>query len=206
MKMKTMACGAAAAACILLLGCAGSRPSKASQYKFTFDGEQFLIRSIYSENRAERQNELIGSGFLAVDRDQDRILDYILFGKTGLGEAQHAYEYGLAEIEKTSGLRVIEPQVERYTLEDGTYRYEIKSFRPPQIRPFNEFIVTEKNGLVSSDTFVFIDRGADGTIDEVSKGTATLEKFQPRYTEALKTGLRDDRLSRIDQTIVVKKR
>jgi hypothetical protein len=192
-------------ACIFLLhGCASQVPPfSASLYTFTFGGESFRIRSVYSENESDRQNELIGSKFLAVDFDQDRIIDFILVGQANMDEAQRIYDYGLDEIAKKSKLTILTSHINRYVQEDGDYQFEIKSFRPERLPPFNEFIVVDKRQMVSPATAVAMDRDADGTLDEILKGPAGVEKFQSRYQEVIETGLRKGKLVRINETILV---
>jgi len=153
-------------ACLFLLsGCMGPKSRfNSSVYKFTREGESYRIRSVYSNDRSDRQNELIGPDFLATDFDQDGIIDHILLGNTALGEAQRIYDYGLEELARKSRLTLLSPPVDRYVIENSDTRFEIKSFKPPGLKPFNEFIVTNKRQLIPPATVVLVDRDADGAL------------------------------------------
>jgi hypothetical protein len=192
---------------LLLNRCAGSGPkTNASMVKFTYEGENFRIRSLYSSDRTECQNELIGSGYLAVDYDQDGVIDGILLGKADLAEAQRAYEYGLSDMAKRSRLMVVGSREAQYVLEQGDFRFEIKSLRPFGLQPFNEFLIFDKRQTISPGTTITVDKNADGILDDVMKGAKTVEKFQSQYAQAVETGLREGKLARINGTILVREK
>jgi hypothetical protein len=175
----------------LLYGCAGQRPQlSASQYRFTFNDATYRIRSITSGDRTESYNELIGQEFMAADFDRDRVIDCILLGEVSLSRAQEVYEYGL----------------NGYVYESNEFHFEIKSFRPASTPPFNEFKITSKRQLVSPQVIVAVDQNADGMLDEVSKGSVALEEVQPKYAEAIESGLQRLELVRVDHAVLVREK
>lgn len=191
-----------------LLLCACAQPElriQASQYRFKLNDETYRLRSITSEGESKFYNELIGAKFLAVDFDQDRILDCILLGDADLDEAQAVYEHGLNELSKENKLQFRMPTVKRYLQESEDFRLEIMSFRRTNGQPpFNEFKLTGKRQMVSPQINVFVDRNADGMLDEVLKGVMELQSAQTQYAEMIETGLRRQALIRTDGMVLVK--
>ena len=93
--------------CVMLFGCAAQSPRfNVAQFWFDSNGETYRIRSITSEDKSESYNELIGEKFLAVDYNQDRIIDRILLGEASLSEAQKVYDYGLIQVTKQNKLQL----------------------------------------------------------------------------------------------------
>lgn len=188
-------------------GCASQKSQiRASQYRFNYDGEAYRLRSISSENTTEFYNELVGTNFVAVDFDQDRTLDRILLGEVSLAEAQKIYEHGLEELAKENKLEVRVPRVSRYVHEKNDFQIEIRSFRPANAQPFNEFVVTDKRPVACPETTIIIDHHADGTLDETLKGSATPAEFQSQYAKALEAGLQKGELIKVNQAILVKEK
>jgi len=188
-------------------GCASQKPQiRASQYRFNYDSEVYRLRSISSENTTEFYNELVGADFVAVDFDQDRTLDRILLGEVSLPEAQKIYEYGLEKLAKENKLEVRVPRVNRYVHEKNDFQIEIRSFRPANAQPFNEFIVTDNRPVACPETVIIVDHHADGTLDETLKGSATPAEFQSQYAKALEAGLQKGELIKVNQAILVKEK
>lgn len=190
---------------LLLCSCAQEELRvKASQYRFNLNTETYRLRSITSEDESKFYNELIGPNFMAVDFDQDRILDCILLGEASLDEAQAVYEHGLNELSKENKLQLRMPTAKRYLQESDDLRLEIISFQRTNGQPFNEFKMTGTRQMVSPLVNVFVDRNADGTLDEVLKGAIALEKAQAQYTQMIETGLQQQALIRANGMILVK--
>ena len=57
-----------------------------SHYNYQIDNEPFRIRSVNSEKAEDCYNELIGDNFIAVDFNQDRIIDRIPMRRLGRPE------------------------------------------------------------------------------------------------------------------------
>ena len=191
----------------MFYGCATQMPQlSVSQYRFNFNDETYRIRSISSEDKTESYNELIGENFMAADFDQDRIIDCILLGEVSLNEAQKIYEYGLDEVTKENKLQVRIPTINRYVHESNDFQIEIRSFRPTNAQPFNQFKITDNRPVVHPEIIIIVDQNADGTLDEVLKGEVTLEKVQSQYAEVIEAGLQKRELIKVNNTILVKEK
>ncbi|HQE95664.1 MAG TPA: hypothetical protein PK885_07290 [Candidatus Marinimicrobia bacterium] len=191
---------------VLLLNDCTTRPqTSVAQYQFTFEGEVYRIRSIYAVENNERYNELIGKNFLAVDFDQDRIIDKISVGTTNLAEAQKVYDYGLEMLTKENRLKEITPENHKYIEDLEDFHLELKSFYPVNAKPFNQFKIISKKQLVNPEAAVAIDHDADGILDEISKGTLSIQQAQIQYDNLINIGLQKNRLVKVDNTILVKR-
>jgi len=78
--------------------------------------QKFRIRSVNCEIEGDCYNELIGEAFLAVDYNQDRIIDRILMGEADLHLAQSIYEHGLTMLAQENRLEVHTARVTRFIL------------------------------------------------------------------------------------------
>lgn len=191
----------------LLCGCASQQPRlSASQYRFTFNDEAYRIRSISSKYKTESYNELVGENFMAADFDQDGILDRILLGEVSLATAQEVYEFGINRVAQEKKLQVRTPNVNRYVHESNDFLVEIISFRPANTQPLNEFKITDQRPITCPEHLISVDHDADGTLDEVLKGTAALEKIQTQYAEVIKAGLQKGALIKANGRILVKEK
>lgn len=191
----------------MLYGCAAHKPQvRVSQYRFNLEDNTYRIRSISSKDKAESYNELIGVKFMAVDYDQDGIIDCILLGEASLDEAQKIYEYGINGVAKENKLQVLNPGINRYIQEKNDFQIEIRSFRPVNAQPFNEFKITDNRPIVRPEVIILVDQNADGILDEVLKGSVALEEYQPQYDEMISSGLQKGDLIKVNGTILVKEK
>ena len=191
----------------VLWSCASTRPTvTAAQYRFTLDAEVYRIRSITSSDNSLSYNELLGDKFLAIDLDQDRIIDRITIGNIELADAQTIYDYGLLLLSQENKLQERSPENHKYVYDDPNFYIEIKTFRPAGASPFNEFKITNKQPVIEPLMVVALDGNADGTLDKILKGTETLEKLQVKYAEAIAAGLQKNGLIKVNSTILVKEK
>jgi len=191
----------------VLLSCAHQQCRiSVSQFRFILEEKDYRIRSISTADKTESYNELIGEDFVAADYDQDRILDCILMGEVDLNQAQKIYEYGLNEVSKENKLRVHNPKINPYVLKSDDIQFEIRSFRSPDEKPFNQFKITDTRSVVGPEVFVVVDQNADGTLDEILKGVITLGKAQSQYDKAIAAGLEKGELVKANNTILVKEK
>lgn len=191
----------------LFYGCAPQKPQlRVSQYRFTFEDDSYRIRSISSTDKSQSYNEIIGEKFVAADYDQDGIIDCILLGEVDLNEAQKIYEYGLNEVTKEKKLQVRNPSINRYVHDTNDFQLEIRTFRPTNAQPFNEFKITDTRPLVRPEIIILVDQNADGTLDEVLKGKVSMGQVQSRYAEAIAAGLQKGELIKVNGTILVKEK
>jgi hypothetical protein len=163
-----------------------------------------MIRSAYCPGNPESCNQIIGNDLIAVDLDQDRIIDEIKKGNASLIEAQQIYDYCLNILESQNKLNKVSSTAERYFLSEAKFDYEIKTLYPKVNIPINEFTITDKrSSLGLYKISVFLDEGADGVLDKIIKGDFPLEEAQADYDRIILEGLSGKDLKRIDDAIVV---
>lgn len=185
--------------------CANRKPTlSAAFYSFEYDGENYRIRSISSTNNALSFNELIGKKFVAADFDQDGFIDEITLGKISLSEAQKIYDYTLTMLTRQNKLREVSTKINVYQYGNSEYNYEIKSFRPADAEPFNQFRIIKNGRILNPPIIMGIDQKADGSLDAIVKGTISLEKIQTLYSNLIKKGLKNNKSIEIDNMILVK--
>jgi len=178
----------------------------ASFFRFYIDDEAYRIRSVTSVDNDNSYNELIGSGFVAMDFDKDRIIDKIMLGECELANAQKIYEYGLKILSEKDRLHVYSVDIIEYVQVNSEFDYQIKSFHPKGSEPFNEFKIIRKHAINNVD-IVIIDNKANGILDEVLKGPADEERdYQARYTYVINVGLERGRLVKKGDVILVKEK
>jgi len=176
-----------------------------SEYEFSYNNQSYLLKSAYCQDNPESCNQLIGDNFIAIDMNQDRIIDKITKGKISLAEAQEIYDYCLASLEKEGKLNEVNRDNKSFVFNDSEYNYEIKSFHPDLNSAFNEFYITDKkNGPNYSKTSVLIDHNADGKLDELLKGGILTDGAQSHYNKVIEIGLKQEKLIKINSLIVVK--
>lgn len=189
----------------IFYGCASRKPEfTAAFYNFQYEGENYRIRSISSDNPACSFNELISNKFVAKDYDQDGYIDEIALGEIGMAEAQKIYTYTLAKLTSQDKLREVNPKINMFQQTNSGYNCEIKSFRPTDADPFNQFKMTKENPAMHPKVIIGIDYMADGSIDEMIDGDTSMETIQKFYTEALAEGLEKEVLVKKDKMILVK--
>lgn len=188
---------------IILSGCSSSK-LKVAEYEFVYNGQTYTLRSSYSRGNPESHNSLIGNSFVAVDMNQDGIMDKVIKGNVALSEAQKIYHYSLGMLEREGKLNEINKKSKEFTLNKSNYKFSIKSFSPKSGQ-FNEFIIVDKSpSLYSYKKSMFIDRGADGKLDEVLEGGVLLKNAQQMYDETISEGLKRSELVKKDGVVLVK--
>ena len=173
-------------------------------YNFEYDGEQYRIRSVSSEENAISFNELVGKDFVAKDYDQDGLLDEISLGEKNLSEAQKIYEYTLTLLESQTKLQKVNLRFSVYQELNSENNYEIKSYTPGDGTPFNQFKVIKKKWSLNPEIIIGVDQQADGSIDEIVKGSMSLEEIQILYSQIIEKGLEKNQLIEINKMIIVK--
>jgi hypothetical protein len=191
---------------LLFYGCYTAKSQfYVSQYIFNYEGEKYRIRTIHSGDHKISYNELIGKNFVAADFDQDRIIDQVTMGETDLSKVQQIYEYSLTMLTKENKLQETTPDIQRYYQQNTLADYEIKSFRPLNSDPFNEFKIIDKQSTVPNIS-IYTDLQADGTLDDTMKGTNLTPEIQAKYEDVLATGLQNNKLVKINHAILVKEK
>jgi hypothetical protein len=170
-------------------GCASSKPKPhGAEYTFVYNDKTFHIRSYFSNQDGENVNTLIGKDLVAVDFDQDGIIDKIDRGKITLQTAQGIYDTGLGMGNKEKKLQVRVPPNSTYAQNINGILYEIKTIKPLDSDIFNEIKISD-NRQVISRVAIFVDQKSDGTLDSLIKGNYDIEKAQNIYNRLLDEGV-----------------
>lgn len=163
----------------------------------------YRIRSIDSADDNISSNELIDEDFLAVDYDQNGVLDRITVGKGNFHEIQQIYEHGINDLSRKNRIQERNPQNHRFAFESQGFLLEIKSFLPENASPFNEFKVRHRYAKQNPVVAVAIDQNADGILDQRLMGAQHLEDIQVQYSTAIEAGLRQEALQKTGSRILV---
>lgn len=190
---------------LLLLTSCLSNELKISEFKFQYNNKDYLVRSAYCAGNPESCNQLIGDEFLAVDMNQDRIIDKIMKGNVTLNEAQEIYDHCLNILEKEDKLNEVNRNNKRFTIRENDFEYEVKTFYPTGGDLFNEFTITDKrSGITFNDASVLIDNDADGVLDVSLTGKILLVEAQTHYNRVLIKGLSNKKLIKEGNLIYLK--
>lgn len=192
---------------VLIIGLSGcfSSELKVSEFEFNYNNQNYIIRSAYCPNDPESCNQLMGNDFIAVDMNQDRVIDKILKGDITLSEAQTIYDYSLDILSKQGKINEINRESKKYLNKEDDYNFEMISFFPRSNSPFNEFKIFEKgNNLFNGHENIYVDNNADGTLDEILKGTMDIKEAQEYYSKQIEKGLGNNNLIKMDKFIIVK--
>ncbi|MGH1363751.1 MAG: hypothetical protein ACRBF0_09350 [Calditrichia bacterium] len=163
-------------------------------HHFVYNGEKYRIRTIISSVEEESRNELIGRSFLAVDLDQDRIIDQIQLGSIELTKAQDIYDYCLDRLIKENKLIQIERRADYYREYSILFDLEIVTFSLESGEIFNEFTIVDKRIVTRHSINTFQDRKANGILDQKLKGTMLLQDAQLHFTKFIERGLKAGKL------------
>lgn len=175
---------------------------KVSEFKFVYQNENYTVRSAYCPDNPESCNQLMSDKFVALDMNQDRIIDKIVLGDITLRKAQEVYDYCLTTLEKQNKLQKINDDYLSFIFKNNNFGYEIKTFYS-QKNIFNEFSISKDLNNGNFDVSFFIDNNADGKLNKTVKGSITLSKAQVDYIKAIELGLRINRLQKVKQQVVV---
>lgn len=176
---------------------------KISEFEFRYNNENYMVRSAYCPNNPESCNQLISDNFVAVDLNQDRIIDKVERGNISFGEAQEIYDYCLNFLESQNKLQQIDKKHESYCYSDVDFDYEIKTLFTQKNNPFNQLTIT-RHPSMNNNISVFIDYDADGKLNELVKGNIPIENAQKKYSFILQEGLSLQKLQKTNKRITVK--
>jgi len=188
-------------------GCSSSSQDlQVGGFRFTYEGENYYIKSIYCPNNPQSCNHLISKDFEALDINQDRVIDKIIKGDVSIDETQKIYSYALNLLEKENRLSAIKNDTEefKYTITMLNILFEITSFQPDVGDPFNQFRIVQNRFGSEQDISLFNDLKADGSLDEVLTGSYSLFDAQKKYQETIEEGIRDNKISKVENLISVK--
>lgn len=188
----------------LLFACTSSE-LRVSEFEFEYNNNNYVIRSAYCPGNPESCNQIIGDDVMAVDQNQDRIIDKIIMGNYSLAEVQKIYDHCLNLLERQNKLNKIDSPLIGYYVFDGDKEFEIRTLSSNLNTTFNEFKIIEKKGWGESQVInVFVDENSNGILDEIIKGEISLEEAQEFYSKVIERGLSERELVRADSIISVK--
>jgi len=191
---------------ITLISCTSTHPIKqAGMHYFTFQGEEYRIRTIVSSIEGESRNELIGRTFLAIDLNQDCRIDRIQLGDVDHSRAQEIYEYCIDSLIKDKKLKLIKRQENTYHIRDVFFDYEVKSYTSADSNNFNEFCIFDKRTPSNQVRHIYHDQHSDGKLDKLISGTISLQDAQIQYTRLINKGLKSGNLFQHSHQILVRK-
>jgi hypothetical protein len=169
---------------------------RVSEFKFTFEGQDYLLRSAYCPSNPKSCNQLICKSFVANDLNQDRIIDEVINSDIPISKVQKVYDYCLDALEKQGKINQIDYGNNIFTFTQDNYTFEIKTFTLATTNPFNQFTIRQHKGFYNSMVTVFVDKNADGTLDETLKGDFNISDAQKKYSNAIERGLQLNKLKK----------
>ncbi len=175
-----------------------------SFYVFEYQGKKYGIRSINNPRAGDNRNELVANGLLAVDYDQNRYIDEVIFGDLNLEQAQSIYQYGISKIEAENKLKVVTPDFISFQYRNTKYSYEIRSFVTSGDNTFNQFRLYKDDPLMSNPIIICNDHNADGKLDVVIEGNETLADLQSKYMDIIRLGMRNAKIIRTGNSYMVR--
>jgi hypothetical protein len=185
-------------------GCASS-DLRVSEFKFKYNEKDYIIRSAYCPDDPSSCNQLIGNDFIAVDMNQDRIIDKINKGDISLAEAQSIYDYSLSLLKSQNKLNEVGREEKNFKLRELNFDYEIKTFTPQLGEAFNEFKLVDRRGAVYNFKIsIYIDENADGNLDKTLKGDFSLSDAQNKYKMMITKGLAEKQIVKENGSFLVR--
>lgn len=177
---------------------------RVSQFDFIYEGENYIIRSSYRPDDPASSNEIIGNNFIAVDFNQDRFMDKVIKGDIPLSKAQEIYDYCLSILERQNKLEEVNRKVFEYFVRKADFDYTITTFYGKNGIPFNEFKITDKRKIFTTETNIYNDTNADGILNDIIKGNMKIEYAQIEYEKIIQKGLKENELLKSNDMILVK--
>ncbi len=187
----------------LFAGCASSSELKVAEFKFSFEGQEYLLRSSYCPNNPQSCNQLYGKDLIATDLNQDRTIDKITKGNISLESAQRIYDYCLEILENQGKVSTISNNEKVYSMSEDNFIYEVKTLIINGNSYQNEFVIKEKRGYSQFGISIFQDSNADGELDLTLKGVYPIGKAKIKYQSLINKGLVKNRITAINGLFLV---
>ncbi len=204
--MRTKIIFTTAACAILLIGCATTQYKKLEigGYTFYYEGKTYQIESM-TPKTSEGYNYLtqrVGNQMVmrAIDKEQDGVLDQILTGEITIEEANQIYSMGIA-MGQTKGKVKGRNFTRSYTTSDILHNYTLKTYILAVGEIYNQFSVEKKE--TAEENAVWVDDGADGSLNTLQKGQNDIERFQIMYKRILDQGMARGKIVQTNGTFQV---
>jgi len=189
---------------IILFSSCSSSELKVAEFEFIYQNQKYILRSAYCSGNPKSCNQIIGNDLVAVDLNQDRIIDKVISGNLNISEAQLIYDYCLNILEKEGKITEVNRSNHTFHYVDNGINYEIKSFTPEGSNPFNQFSIIKSLPTNKKQQNIFIDDNCNGTLDIKLKGSMNLPAAQLQYSKVINLGLRKNKLTKLNSLIMVK--
>lgn len=191
---------------IFIIGCAAQNKMRYGIYNFSYEGKNYQIES-YTPATGNGNNFLVLKDsdqviLKAVDKEQNGYIDKILMGDISLQKAREIYSTGLKKCSQ-SGKMETKYTEKSYMIEDSSNKYYLATYSVNSDEVYNKFTIINKFDVDRIKEMVFIDNLADGILDEVIIGTATVDKYQDVYKNILENGVKDGRINRFQDKYLV---
>lgn len=189
---------------IYLFNCSSLSDLRVSEFKFNYNGENYLLRSAYCPKNPRSCNQIIGPNFIASDMNQDRIIDEVINGDIEISKAQTIYDYCLDVLAKQGKVNEIDMGNKTFSFSEGNKSYEIKSFSSVKGNNFNQFSIKDNFYSGINEISVYIDENSDGTLDEILKGKIAISEAQNKYSMVIEKGIIARKISKVNGYILTK--
>lgn len=186
---------------IFLIGCAAQNKMRYGMFDFTYGGKDYQIES-YTPSNGSGNNFLVlkdGKKIIlkAIDKEQNGYIDKILVGDISLSEAREIYTHGLQKC-SLSGNMETKTFKKSFSNEDIRNRYFVVTYSMNSNEVYNKFTVIKKIYMDINNELIFIDNFADGTLNEVIKGSANIDDYQDIYKNILEKGIKFGGINKVE--------
>lgn len=187
-------------------GCGTIAESGRTIFPFTYENTDYEIISVVVPTDGGSNYLTLHQGgqlvLHAKDEDQDGTLDTLMVGDITLDTANHIYEAGLAEAQ-AQGKYKLRASSRIYSLSRNGDTFIIQTYMSDKGASYNRFTRVD---AVTQQEAVLLDTDVDSVLDHVESGEHTLEESQAFYEMVLQEGIRDGRITRIEDRYVVQPR
>lgn len=192
---------------VFLAGCTTTRPPAGQGvFSFEYDGAPYQIVSIVTDDGDGHNFLLRRDGNRTVlrarDDDQDGRLDVVLHGGIDLEQARTIYAAGIAQARELGRCSERTPQ-RVYDLVIDDISYSLRTTIIHAAEATNRLMVYDPG---FGRQLMFVDTGADGTLDESPEGNSLTPTIQNRYEAVLREGVRSGWIDDIDGRFIVRPR
>ena len=180
----------------LTVGCSSTKPqAKISKYDFKYEGEDYTIESIEHQNK-EGYNVILkmnsaNISIKAIDKEQDGVIDNVIFGNITLDRANLIYQNALSTASKSGDVKK-RNFTRHFVIEDSVNRYILETYILSLGDTYNKLII--ESLLIKSSKDIVLDNGANGTLDEIIDGTNTMQFYQKIYNRVLSNGTKANKI------------
>jgi hypothetical protein len=173
-------------------------------YSFTHDHVVYRIESV-TPNNMEGYNILVrmeGDRIVmkAIDKEQNGSLNEVLIGNLDLAEANLIYQTGIKEGERLGYIKK-RTFAREYRTHDELNNYLLATYLLAVGEVYNKFRIISRQ-MISGES-ILIDLNADGRLDEIEKGSESMQVYQTYYRKILDKGIREFKIEKRNGAYIV---